>query len=249
MLVVVALVAVVVVVVATTQLGGGRRVPTTNQAALGTVLLVPGYGGTTAELQPLAAKIRAAGRSAVIVDVPDGGTGDLTVAADAVARAAEQAIAAGAPSVDVIGYSAGGVIARIFASRKGSEIRRVITIGSPHHGTKVAALAATFAPGECAAACLQLVPGSKLLAGLEQTPGGPRWISLWSTGDQVVTPPTSARLKGALDIVLQDVCPGIDVSHGDLPTTPLVLGIVLQELGTDAPSAPRDCRALTAAGS
>jgi len=46
----------------------------------------------------------------------------------------------------------------------------------------------------------------------------------------VVTPPDSARLAGAIDVVLQDVCSGVRVEHDELPVNPLVQAIVLAEV-------------------
>ena len=46
----------------------------------GPVLLVPGYGGNLDSLQPLAAAVRSAGRTAVIVEPVGDGTGDLRAA-------------------------------------------------------------------------------------------------------------------------------------------------------------------------
>jgi triacylglycerol lipase len=214
----------------------------------GPVLLVPGYGGATAGLEVLAAAVRATGRSATVVRLPEQGTGDLRRAADVLAVAVDEALrASGAPSVDVVGYSAGGVVARLWAQDHAGQARRVVTLGSPHHGTRVAALGAALAPGSCPVACQQLVPGSPLLDGLDGTPAGPQWLSLWTDRDQVVTPPESARLEGAVNVELQDVCPAAAVDHGGLPTAPLVRGLVLQALSPAplvAPT-PADCARLS----
>ena len=217
----------------------------------GPVLLVPGYGGGTAGLEVLAGALRATGRSAAVVAPPEQGTGDLQAAADALALAVDQALASsGAPSVDLVGYSAGGVIARLWAQDHGTQARRVVTLGSPHHGTRVAALGAALAPGQCPVACQQLVPGSPLLDELnddDETPAGPAWMSLWTTEDEVVTPPDSARLEGAVNVALQDVCPTATVGHGELPVAPLVRGLVLQALSAAPLQAPStaDCARLS----
>jgi triacylglycerol esterase/lipase EstA (alpha/beta hydrolase family) len=217
----------------------------------GPVLLVPGYGGGTGGLEQLAATLRASGRDAEVVAAVGDGTGDLTAQAERVAEVAESKVAAGAPSVDVVGYSAGGVVARIFADRFGGDelARRVVTLGSPHAGTDVARLGAALAPERCPEACRQLVPDSDLLSGLASAPEGPRWVSLWTADDEVVTPPSSGRLDGAVDVQLQQVCPGVRITHGELPTDPLVQGIVTRALGVEpltAPPAPAQCSSLRA---
>jgi triacylglycerol lipase len=201
----------------------------------GPVLLVPGYGGQTGSLSVLAARIRATGRQAIVVRLPGNGTGDLNADASVLNAAVAGALGRGAPSVDVIGYSAGGVVVLLWARHDDgpAKARRVITLGSPFHGARIAAGAAGFVPGACPVACQQLVPGSSLLAGLDATPvpERPRWLSLWTTDDQVVTPPGSARLAGAINVPVQSVCPDEQVSHGQLPTNPVVTAIVLQAIG------------------
>src|SRR4051794_6023896 len=79
---------------------GREQVRLPAQDEPGVVLLVPGFGGGTAALDQLAAAIRATGRPATVVALPDGGTGDLTAQADALDVAARAALR-GAPSVDV----------------------------------------------------------------------------------------------------------------------------------------------------
>ena len=213
------------------------------QDAPGTVLLVPGYGGATTVLEALAQSLRAEGREAAVVSLPGNGTGDLRESAEALDAAADAA-RGGTGSVDVIGYSAGGLVARLWAREHADEVRRVVTLGSPHHGTGLASLGAAYDPGSCPAACLQMVPGSDLLEDLnrdDETPDGADWLSLWTTQDSVVTPPDSARREGAVNVVLQDLCPGLEVDHGGLPLAPVVRSLVVQALSSDELVAPAAC--------
>jgi triacylglycerol lipase len=201
----------------------------------GPVLLVPGYGGDTGSLDVLASRIRAAGRTAIILHMPGGGTGSLVPDAALLNATVDRALRHGAPSVDVIGYSAGGVVALLWARRDdgAAKARRVITLGAPFHGTQLAAVARALLPGNCPAACRQLVPGSSLLGGLDvASPAGlPPWLSLWTTDDLVVTPPNSAWLAGAIDVSLQAICPKLTVSHTQLPSNRAVVTMVLAAIG------------------
>lgn len=218
---------------------GGRA----DQSALGPVIVVPGYGGQVSSVEPLAEALRSAGRDVTVVQPDDGGTGDLAAQAqdlDDVARDAMRR--AGAASVDVVGYSAGGVVARLWVDREGgAEIaRRVVSIGSPHHGTDVAALALEVA-GSCPLACEQLAPDSDLLRVLnagDETPDGPAWVTVSSVGDQVVTPAESAQLDGALNVVVQEFCPDRTTGHGDLPADPVTLETLSTTLGPADPRIP-----------
>ncbi len=248
----VAAVLVVVAVVAALVSGGGARAapPAAGQPAQdrpGPVLLVPGYGGSTGSLSVLARRIRAAGRQATVLHLPGNGTGSLIADAGVLNSAVNRALRGGAPSVDVIGYSAGGVTALLWARDDGGthKARRVVTLGSPFHGAQLASAAEAFVPGACPAACQQLVPGSRLLSRLNATavPARPRWLSLWSTDDRTVTPPDSARLAGALNVPIQSVCPAVQISHSQLPTSPAVTAMVLQALGSGPVHAPTasDC--------
>ena len=249
-----AVVAVIVIVTVVSVLvsgeSGGPAAPVTGTPAQdrpGPVLLVPGYGGSRGSLSVLAGRIRAAGRKATVLHLPGNGTGSLIADAGVLNAAVNRALRGGAASVDVIGYSAGGVTTLLWAREDGGvhKARRVITLGSPFHGTQLASAAEAFVPGACPVACQQLVPGSKLLTRLDATavPARPRWLSLWSTGDTTVTPPDSARLAGALNVPIQSVCPAVQVSHSELPTNPAVTAMVLQALGSGPVRVPTasDC--------
>jgi triacylglycerol lipase len=247
-LVVLAATAVTVLVLSRPSGNATRPVP---QDSLGPVLLVPGYGGGTAALRPLADELTAQGRDATVVPLPGDGTGDLRASADALAEAADAARArTGADTVDVVGYSAGGLVARLWvADGDAPAVRRVVTLGSPHHGASLADLAGGIVPGECPAGCRQLATDSELIAGLnagDETPEGPTWVSIWTTQDETVTPADSARLDGAVNLTVQSVCPQARVGHGDLPRDPLVQRMVLAELaaGDPVPLGPQDCARL-----
>jgi pimeloyl-ACP methyl ester carboxylesterase len=248
---VVALVVGVAAVVTGVRVSGGQ--PEAVPGRPGAVLLVPGYGGSTGSLDDLAARIRGTGRTATVVPLAGNGTGDLTVQARVLDGYVNQAIGAGSGPVTVIGYSAGGVVAWLWYVDYGGAARtgKIITLGSPLHGARIAAVGTGFDPGECPVACEQLVPGSALLTQLQQSAQPrPPWLSLWSTDDQTVQPPDSARLPGAVNVPLQSVCPGADIQHSQLPTAPLVVGLVLRALASDHVTSPPpgDCAALQSLG-
>ncbi|MBB6626381.1 alpha/beta fold hydrolase [Nocardioides sp. KIGAM211] len=240
-MVVLAVVATAVLLVLRSQRGGVTPVAQDEQ---GPVLLVPGYGGDTSSLDVLAQALRRTGREVVLVDAPGDGTGDLDAQAEHLASVAATTMRdAGAGSVDVVGYSAGGVVVRLWVADHGGGdvVRRAVTLASPHHGTDLAGLAGDLAPDSCPEACQQLATGSDLVRALnagDETPPGPRWVALWTTDDKTVVPPSSGALEGATSFSLQSVCPDLTVSHADVPRTPAVIAIVERELGTAAPTVP-----------
>jgi pimeloyl-ACP methyl ester carboxylesterase len=219
------------------------RVRAVPQDEPGPVLLVSGYGGSTGSLDPVRRTLEAAGRDVVVVDPVGRGTGDIRAQARSLADQADAALSRfGASSVDVVGYSAGGVVARSWVRDFGGDsvARRVLSVGSPQHGTSLAELAVGVA-GSCPPACRQLAPDSELMRTLnagDETPPGPVFVSVWSTADRTVVPPESARLAGALGFPVQAVCPSARTSHGDLPTDPVVTAALATTLGTAAPTRP-----------
>jgi triacylglycerol lipase len=228
--------------------------PKADPQQLGPVVLVPGFGGSTASLQALAVRLRVVGRPAVVVELPDGGTGDFSGQAAAIDHAVRDLIRHdGARSVDLVGYSAGGVASWLYlqTGTTAPAIRRLVTLGSPLQGADIAAAGGALVPGACPRACQELAPGSALLARLD---GGPRpdipWLSLWTDQDETVTPPQSAALPGVRSIRLQSVCDGILISHGQIPTAGLSMGLVLRALGTRPlpVPVPGDCSRLQSEG-
>ena len=219
------------------------------------IVLVHGYDGTPASFDLLSSRLRAGGRQVVLVQLPDRGTGDIEASAGVVARTVHRT---GADRVDLVGYSAGGIVVRAYLGQPGvaGHVRHVVLLGAPNHGAQLASLAALLGPQLCAGACAQLVPGSALLARLNRVvggnefPAGPDVTSIWTAADQTVTPPASAMLAGARNVRVQDVCADSRVDHGGLVRDPLALGLALGALnGTlDAKPGPSDCATLRGAG-
>lgn len=198
------------------------------------VVLVPGYGGSEDALRVLADRIAATGRETRLVTLPGNGTGDLLAQVGVLDQVAREA-----SSVDVIGYSAGGVVTRLWVAR-GAHPQRVITLGSPLHGTQLAATGGAVLPDACPTACQQLAPGSAVLNSFAREPVSVPWLSLWTENDQTVQPPDSARLDGAINVSVQELCPTVHIEHADLPTHPLTTALVLDALAQDrlTPPAP-----------
>ncbi|MGZ4742387.1 MAG: lipase family alpha/beta hydrolase [Oryzihumus sp.] len=251
LVVLVGLVLAAVVLLALPRPGTHQSAGRPRQDRPGPVLLVPGYGGSSSSLDGLAAALRRQGKDVTVLRLPGNGTGDLRQQARVLGRAAQEVRArTGAPSVDVVGYSAGGVVARYWLEELGGAqlTRRLVTVGSPHHGTELAELG-TLA-GSCPAACQQLQPDSPLLTELDRLAarehGGPRVVSIWTTFDDVVVPPDSARLAGALNLTVQGVCSASRVGHSALPSDPVVQAMVSAQLGPGPPGqvGPQDCRRL-----
>jgi triacylglycerol lipase len=220
------------------------------------VILVPGYGGDEQLLDRLAQRLQRAGRTTIMLALPNAATGDLRGQERVLAARVDRALTAGAASVDLIGYSAGGIVVALFVEADPSHVRRVVALGAPLHGTRLAGLAAGLLPSACPTACEQMVPGSSLLASLDAASPehtGVPWLSVWTARDQVVTPAESARFAGAQNLELQSVCADDTATHVGMPDDPLAAGLTLRALGTTPlplPSASASqCSALRALGS
>lgn len=219
------------------------RIDPVPQEDLGPVLLVTGYGGATGGLERLASSLAIGGRRAWVLR-PSDPTDDLRAQAEELDEEVERLLASGEPSVDVVGYSAGGVVARWWVDELGgaAQARRVVTLATPHDGTDLAALAGGLGSEACPTACRQLAPGSEVLRRLEADglSEGRLWTAIWTEDDRTVVPPDSGALEGedVLSYSVQSVCPGLEVSHAELPAHPVVAAAVEAAVGVPDPTPP-----------
>lgn len=106
--------------------------------------------------------------------------------------------------VHVAAHSVGGLVLRAAINRHEDlhgTVATGVTIGSPHHGTPWARSVPGLLP-KVGRLIEELRPGSATLAALDAATraGGTKWISIWSTSDEIV-PGNSGRLDhAALDV-------------------------------------------------
>ena len=125
--------------------------------------------------------------------------------------------ATGAERVVLVAQSMGGLVARAYLRRFGGHrVAKLITIGTPHHGS---VLAYSF-PGGCLA---QMRPGNAWLLELNRGEASPAPVpikSIWSRHDSMVAPQASCVLACAENIAL------IGVAHNALIRDPRVMELV-----------------------
>ncbi|MBI3524204.1 MAG: alpha/beta fold hydrolase [Betaproteobacteria bacterium] len=142
----------------------------------------------------------------------DGYTGQVARRVEALCRES------GAAQVILVGHSMGGLVCRAYLRRYGEQrVARLITLGTPHHGS----LLARFALGRNAR---EMEPDSAWLKALAETesPLPVPCIAFYSPHDNYVMPQASAMLAGAENRPL----PGL--GHLAMSISPVVLAVLLE---------------------
>jgi hypothetical protein len=172
-------------------LGRSERLP---------VILVHGIYCNGAIWRSVAKSLRGAGVAPVVAPDLDPLLGSIDEQAQALTAllaatcsryAAEQAV--------VIAHSMGGLVARrVIAMGGGGRVARLVTIGTPHHGTRLAPLGIGPAPRQMRLQCAWL----KSLEDAEKSSAAPPIVSIYSRDDEIVVPACSARLDCARNVEL-----------------------------------------------
>jgi pimeloyl-ACP methyl ester carboxylesterase len=193
------------------------------------VLLLHGYGCNSGYWSHLVPLLDAARISHATVDL-EPVAGDIDGYVPAVQAAVEAlCVATGARQVAIVAHSMGGLVARAWMRDHGTgALARLITLGTPHHGTALA----RFGLGKNA---VQMRTGSawlRALADSEDDAARALVTSLYTHHDNIVSPRESGRLEGARNLEFGGV------GHVALGSNPRVLSAVLQELAalTAAPA-------------
>lgn len=156
-------------------------------------------------------------------------TCDIRTAAELLGRHIEDICErTGSDRVDIVGHSLGGLIARYYVQRLGGDIRvrTLVTLGTPHSGTRVVPLANAHP------IVRQMRPGSTLLDELTRPAPGCRthFVSFWSDLDHLMDPLETACIDHP-DLMAQNVQVS-GIGHLALPVHPAVATGIRQVLDT-----------------
>ncbi|WP_369196042.1 esterase/lipase family protein [Streptomyces djakartensis] len=162
-------------------------------------------------------------------------TYDIRVAAERLGRHIEEVCErTGTERVDVVGHSLGGLIARYYVQRLGGDtrVRTLVTLGTPHAGTRVARLA------DAHPIVRQMRPGSPVLEELALPAPDCRthFVGFWSDLDHVMVPPEAARIDHP-DLSVRNVRV-TGIGHLALPVHPAVADGIREALDTALPGEP-----------
>ncbi|MFI7500367.1 lipase family alpha/beta hydrolase [Streptomyces sp. NPDC049687] len=166
-------------------------------------------------------------------------TCDIRIAAELLGRHVEEICArTGSSRVDMVGHSLGGLIARYYVQRLGGDVRvrTLVTLGTPHSGTRVAPLANAHP------IVRQMRPGSEVIEELSRPAPGCRthFVSFWSDLDHLMDPLETACIDHP-DLHAQNVRV-TGIGHLALPVHPAVATGIRQALDASETVAAADPR-------
>lgn len=190
------------------------------------IMLVTGTGASGQEAYAIGkGAFDAYGAPVCTVDFPYFTTGDIHVSVQYLAYGIREQYRMAGRKIAVFGISQGGVLPRVALTYWPSlrpMVADVIAAAGTQHGTTAGTgQESTCRTKGCIPAGWQQRAGSKMLKTLngyrDETPGPTSWTTLRSADDETVKPTTgpnpTSSLKGARNILIQDVCPGRKVTH------------------------------------
>lgn len=193
------------------------------------ILLVHGYGCNGAYWWSLSRILKQAKLTHTAIDM-EPPLADIDDYVESIDRAVNLLHAAnGKRHIIIVAHSMGGLAVRAYLRRHGSaRIAKVITLGTPHHGTYLA----NFAPGinsrqmSISRQGAETIPSAWLqqLADDENDASRALFVSIYSHHDNIIAPQISAQLSGAKNIEFGGI------GHVALAFEPQIQTAVLDEI-------------------
>lgn len=158
------------------------------------VLLVHGYACNRGVFRSMRARLAAEGYAAYVHDL-EPMYADIDTYLPALTARIDAILAqTGRARLAVVCHSMGGLALRAYLREHGgAKIAILVTLGTPHHGTRMAALGVGVN-------ARQMTPGSAWLQTLAPRASHPPVTAIWSTHDNIVAPQESAALEGAQNL-------------------------------------------------
>lgn len=182
------------------------------------------------------------------------GTGDIAASAGQLASFVTRVLGAtGAPKVDIVGHSQGGMMPRYYLKFLGgaAKVRTLVGLAPSNPGTSVDGLTTltqdlglfgvfSVILGSSCEGCVEQQAGSPFLAQLNSggdTVPGVSYTVIETRDDEVVTPYTSAFLAGSAvtNITVQNQCPLNQSDHLEIAYDPVAMADTLNALDPASP--------------
>lgn len=193
------------------------------------VLLIHGYGCNSGYWHPISEKLLRAGITHHAIDMEPifGGIDDyIPLVQQAIVRLCDET---DSDRIIILAHSMGGLVARAYLRDHGnSHIARIITLGTPHHGTVLANCAVGLNSRQMrrVGRFPQEKPSDWLiaLAQSEKHAIHTLFTSIYSVHDNIIAPQSSCFLSGAKNIPLHGI------GHVGLAIHPTCQALILDEI-------------------
>jgi triacylglycerol lipase len=187
------------VLVATSVGGLAAGPPAQAHSGADPILFVHGWNSSASAWNTMIQRFVDAGhpRSSMLAISYNSNQSNATIANQVRDAVSSLRSSTGASRVDIVTHSMGGLSSRYYLKNLGgtANVDDWVSLGGPNHGTNTAYLCYPFSAG-----CRDMVPGSGFLDSLnsgDETPGGVRYGTFWSSCDEVINPDDSVPLSGA----------------------------------------------------
>lgn len=183
------------------------------------VVLVGGFANSVSGWAEWKRSLEADGFQVFVFDPPTVGLGDMEHSAQAVADFIAEVRRRTGRKVDVVGFSEGGVLARMAVARLGAlgAVDRLVSLATPHAGVRARWVydllkGVRLLHDATPKAAIQLLTDSDVLAAvarddehlrLGRDPRAPRYASIHSRTLDLFVNPASSWLAGAVNIPVQ----------------------------------------------